>query len=472
MIVIRGGTVVSATGAAPADVVIDGERISALLAPGSLLATDAAGRADRIIEADGMYVLPGGVDVHVHLQLEMTPDATSADDFTTGTTAAAWGGTTTVIDFAGQQVGMAVGDAIEARHGEADGRCVVDYGFHLAMGDVHPQSLLDLGAAIDDGISSCKLFMAYPGVWYSDDGQILDAMFRAKDLGAMVMMHAENGIAIDVLRRRAGEAAALDPASLAPAMHGRTRPAVLEAEAVNRAVALAEVAEAPLYIVHLSSAEALEAVASARHDGRNVFAETCPQYLHLSFEEHLDQHGIDGLRHICSPPLRSQQGHDDLWRGLRTDQLSVVSTDHCPFCDNEKLLGATDFRDTPNGLGSIEHRMDLLHQGVVADEISLARWVDVCSTTPARLFGMYPRKGVIQPGADADIVLYDPAAQHVLSAETHHMAIDHSAWEGMAITGQVRTVLSRGSVVIDDRTFVGRAGHGQFVRRGLSELLV
>ncbi|MCP4083684.1 MAG: dihydropyrimidinase [Actinomycetia bacterium] len=468
MKLIAGGTVVNATGALEADVVIDGEQIAAVLAPNSeLTAALTSGNAD-IIDGRGHYVVPGGVDVHVHLQLPMSPEATSSDSFETGTIAAAWGGTTTLIDFAGQIHGSSVHDAIEERLGEADGQCAIDYGLHLSMGDVHEQSLEDMHTAINDGITSFKLFMAYPGAWYSDDGQILRAMQVASEQGALVMMHAENGIAIDVLRDQA-----VARGQTGSVWHGRTRPAALEGEASHRAIQLATVAGAPLYIVHLSAADALEQVVWARDRGQNVFAETCPQYLYLSLEEHLDQEGQAGVRHICSPPLRARSdGHQDtLWTGLRTDDLSVVSTDHCPFCDAEKRLGIDDFRQTPNGLGAIEHRMDLLHQGVVQGELSLPRWVDVCATTPARLFGLQGRKGVIAPGADADVVLYDPSITHTLGATDHHMNIDYSVWEGTTVTGQAQTVISRGEYVIKDRTFVGRSGHGQYLKRAIPEPL-
>lgn len=467
IVVIRGGRVISTSGVTAADVIVEGELIAAVVAPGSAAAMAAEAGGARVVDADGCYVVPGGVDVHVHLQLPMSPEATSSDTFATGTAAAAWGGTTTVIDFAGQMKGMHVRDAVEERLGEADGDCAIDYGFHLSMGDVDDIALKEMGTLVDEGLTSFKFFMAYPGVYYSDDGQILRAMQRCAELGTMAMMHAENGIAIDVLRDQA--AARGDTGSV---WHGRTRPSRLESEAVHRAAALAEVAGAPLYIVHLSSRDALEQVTWARQRGLNVFAETCPQYLFLSIDGHLDQPGIDGLRHICSPPLRHRDNHDTLWQGLRRDELAVVSTDHCPFCDTEKLLGSEDFRVTPNGLGSIEHRMDLIHAGVTAGEISLARWVETCSTTPARLFGLYPQKGVIAPGSDADIVIYDPRVNQTLGADTHHMNLDHSVWEGVEIPGQVRTVLSRGSFVIDHRSYVGRAGHGRYLRRDVSDLLV
>ncbi len=467
-VIVRGGTVINATGATTADVIIEGDKIAAVVDPSSDIAASAARSDATVVEAAGRYVIPGGVDVHVHLQLPMSPEATSSDTFETGTRAAVIGGTTTVIDFAGQLHGTSVRDAVEERLAEAQGQCAIDYGLHLSMGDVHDQSLKDMRSLVDEGMTSFKLFMAYPGAWYSDDGQILRAMQVAAETGALIMMHAENGIAIDVLRDQAA-----GRGNTSSVWHGRTRPPELEGEATYRAIQLATVAQAPLYIVHLSAAEALEQVVLARDRGRNVFAETCPQYLYLSLEEHLDQPGIDGVRHICSPPLRSRaDGHQDtLWTGLRTDDLSVVSTDHCPFCDSEKLLGIDDFRSVPNGLGTIEHRMDLLHQGVVTGELSLSRWVDVCSTTPARLFGLQGRKGVIAPGADADIVVYDPKATHVLGAETHHMNLDHSVWEGVELQGKAETVLSRGSVVVEQGEFVGTIGHGRYLERSIPEPL-
>ncbi len=465
-LIITGGTLLSASGATYADVLINDETIEAILDPRSDIAQQAREGADREISAADCYVMPGGVDVHVHMQMPAGPDITTSDSFSTGTAAAAWGGTTTVIDFAEQPLGTHVRDAVEDRIAEADGQCFIDYGLHLAMGDVTPTALDEMSSIMDEGITTFKYFMAYPGELYSDDGQLLRAMRRTADLGALAMVHAENGIAMDVLREWAGERGDTDPI-----WHGRTRPPRLEAEAVHRAASLADVVGAPLYVVHVSSAQALEQVRWARERGQNVFAETCPQYLYLTLEEQLDQPGLDGLRSICAPPLRTADNHGSLWHGLRLDDLAIVSTDHCPFCDSEKLLGLDDFRETPNGLGVIEHRMDLLDTGVVNSELSLARWVETCATTPARMFGLYPRKGVISPGSDADIVIYDPAIKHALGKESHHMNMDHSVWEGMDVVGQVRTVLSRGSFVIEDRLFVGQLGHGQYQKRGVSDLI-
>ncbi|HWG60693.1 MAG TPA: dihydropyrimidinase, partial [Streptosporangiaceae bacterium] len=382
------------------------------------------------------------------------------------------GGTTTIIDFAIQTPGEVVPECLERWHAKAAGACAIDYGFHMILGGVEDESLKAMDHLIDhEGVSSFKLFMAYPGVYYSDDGQILRAMQQAAGNGAVIMMHAENGIAIDVLA-----AQAVARGETAPLYHGLTRPAALEAEATHRAIALAGVAGGtPLYIVHMSASEALAEVSAARSLGANVFAETCPQYLYLTLEDQLGAPGFEGAKWVCSTPLRSKhQPHArDLWRGLRTDDLAVVSTDHCPFCfKDQKELGRGDFSKIPNGMPGVEHRMDLLHQGVVAGELSLARWVEVAATTPARMFGLYPRKGVIAPGSDADIVIYDPQATQTLSARTHHMNVDYSAYEGLSITGRTQTVLSRGQVVIDDGEFRGAAGHGRFLERQLSQYLV
>ncbi len=468
-LLISGGTVVSPTGAVPMDVLVDGETIASLHMPGG----GPTGADVRVVDATGCYVVPGGIDVHTHMELPFGGTAAS-DTFATGTAAAAWGGTTTIVDFAVQTPGQDVEAQLAVWHAKADGQCAIDYGLHMILGGVDDAALKAMDTLVaHEGVTSFKLFTAYPGVFYSDDGQVLRAMQVARESGAVVMMHAENGIAIDVL---AAQAAARG--ELGPIQHGLTRPPALEGEATNRVITLAEVAGGtPLYIVHLSATQALEAVARARDAGRNVFAETCPQYLYLTLEDQLGASGDDGFegaKWVASPPLRSRHEthRADLWRGLRTDDLAVVSTDHCPFCyADQKSLGRGDFRLIPNGMGGVEHRMDLVHQGVVAGELSLERWVETCSTTPARMFGMYPRKGVIAPGSDADVVVYDPTARTRISASTHHMNLDHSSWEGFEVTGGVRTVLSRGSVVLDAGVSSLRAGHGRYVRRGLSSYL-
>ncbi len=468
-LIIKGGTVISPTGRHEADVVIDGETISALLAPG---VAEQVGLEARTIDATGKYVVPGGVDVHTHMQMPFGGTEAS-DTFETGTIAAAWGGITTIVDFAVQNTGASVQDALGRWHEKADGNCAIDYAFHQIIGGVDEESLKAMTYLVDnEGITSFKLFMAYPGVLYSDDGQILRAMQTANESGALIMMHAENGIAIDVLIGQAIARGETDPR-----FHSLTRPAELEGEATHRAIQLAKVAgNVPLYIVHMSASEALEEVARARHAGGNVFAETCPQYLYLSLEDQLAQPGFEGAKWVCSTPLRSKHEHHsrDLWKGLRMNELAVVSTDHCPFCfKDQKEMGIGDFSKIPNGIGSVEHRMELLYQGVVAGEISLERWVETCCTTPARMFGMYPQKGIIAPGADADILVWDPNGHTTIGIDhKHHMNMDHSAWEGFEVDGKVDTVLSRGRVIVADDAFTGAKGHGRYVKRGLSQYLI
>jgi len=469
-ILVKNGTVVSPTGAIAADVLIDGERIVALLEPGTTkLGVDLEASADVVIDARDKYVVPGGVDGHTHMQMPFGGTQAS-DTFETGTRAAAWGGTTTIIDFAIQRTGERVLDGLAAWHEKADGNCAIDYGFHQIIGGVDDESLKAMDELVSEGITSIKLFMAYPGVFHSDDGQIVRAMQTAAANGSLVMMHAENGIAIDVL-----VAQAIARGDTAPRYHGLTRPWETEEEATHRAIMLARMTGAPLYIVHMSAKQAVATLAAARDDGWNVFGETCPQYLYLSLEEHLSAPDFEGAKYVCSTPLRSRaEGHqNELWKALRTNDLSVVSTDHCPFCMKEqKELGIGDFSKIPNGIGGVEHRMDLIYQGVVDGHITLARWVELCSTTPSRMFGLYPRKGVIAPGSDADVVVYDPNATTRISVDTHHMNMDYSAWEGFEVAGRVDTVISRGTVVVRDREFVGPKGHGRYLKRGQSQYLL
>jgi len=469
-ILIKNGTVVSSTGSYQADVLVDGETIAAVIAPGDTSLGDVAASADKVIDAQGKYVIPGGVDVHTHMELPFGGTFAS-DTFETGTRAAAWGGTTTIIDFAVQKQGERVQDSLAAWHAKADGECAIDYGFHQIIGGVDDDSLKAMDELVNEGITSFKLFMAYPGVFYSDDGQVLRAMQTAANNGATIMMHAENGIAIDVLVQQAIAAGNTDPK-----YHGLTRPWETEAEATNRAIMLAKMTGTPLYIVHMSAKQAVKVLQEARDDAWNVFGETCPQYLYLSLEDHLSQPGFEGAKWVCSTPLRSkaEEHQQELWRYLRTNDLSIVSTDHCPFCMKEqKELGLGDFSKIPNGIGSVEHRMDLIYQGVVDGEITLERWVEITATTPARMFGLYPRKGVIAPGSDADIVVYDPSARTEIGLhKKHHMNMDHSAWEGFDIDGKVDTVLSRGMVVVENDEYTGTKGHGQFLKRGMNQYLI
>ena len=475
-VLITNGTVVNATGTAQADVLVDGERIVAVLAPGStLLGQDLAANVDTVVDAAGKYVIPGGIDAHTHMELPFG-GTNASDTFETGTRAAAWGGTTSIIDFAVQRYGERVEDGLAAWHAKAAGNCAIDYGFHQIIGGVDEFSLKAMDTLIDEGITSFKLFMAYPGVFYSDDAQILKAMQKSAESGLLTMMHAENGPAIDVLAEQLYQAG-----KTTPYYHGIARAWQMEEEATHRAIMIANLTRAPLYVVHVSAKQAVEQIATARDAGQNVFGETCPQYLYLSLEEQLGASSaewgdFEGAKWVCSTPLRSRaEGHQDhMWQALRTNDLQMVSTDHCPFCmKDQKELGRGDFRAIPNGIGSIEHRMNLMYQGVVTGQISLSRWVELTSTTPARMFGLYGTKGVIQPGADADLVIYDPNGHTSIGLDkTHHMNMDHSAWEGYEIDGHVDWVMSRGTVLVDESGYVGTKGHGQYLKRGLSQYLL
>uniref|UniRef100_A0AAU2UZB5 Dihydropyrimidinase n=1 Tax=Streptomyces sp. NBC_00003 TaxID=2903608 RepID=A0AAU2UZB5_9ACTN len=460
---IRGGLVITAADETHADVLIEDGRIAAMAAHGSTVAQ--ALTADRTIDATDKYVIPGGVDAHTHMELPFGGTFAS-DTFETGTRAAAWGGTTTIVDFAVQSQGQPLRAGLDAWYAKADGQCAIDYGFHMILSDVNESSLKEMDLLVEEGITSFKLFMAYPGVFYSDDGQILRAMQRSAANGGLIMMHAENGIAIDVLVEQALARGETDPR-----YHGEVRKALLEAEATHRAIQLARVAGAPLYVVHVSAEEALAELAGARDKGLPVFGETCPQYLFLS-TDNLAEPDFEGAKYVCSTPLRPKEHQAALWRGLRTNDLQVVSTDHCPFCfTGQKELGRGDFSKIPNGLPGVENRMDLLHQAVLDGHISRRRWIEIACASPARMFGLYPKKGTIAPGADADVVIYDPHAEQVISAETHHMNVDYSAYEGRRVTGRVETVLSRGEPVIHDRQFTGRAGHGCYVPRATCQYL-
>jgi len=472
---ITGGTVVSSTGRAAADVLVDGATIVAVLEPGSqLLGSDLKASVDTVIDASGMYVIPGGIDPHTHM--EMPFGGTNASDtFETGTRAAAIGGTTTVIDFVTQYPDQNVLDQYHLWHEKAAGNCAIDYGFHQILSDVQDSSLIAMDELVNEGVTSFKLFMAYKGVFLSDDGQIFRAFQKGAENGALMMMHAENGSVIDVLVQQA-----LAAGDTGPVYHGLTRPWQMEEEATHRAIMIADVAGTPLYFVHVSAKQAVEQIAAARHRGSNVFGETCPQYLYLSLEDQLGAHSdrwgdFEGAKWVASPPLRSKhEGHiEELWRALRTNELQLVSTDHCPFCmKDQKELGLASFAKIPNGIGTVEHRIDLLYQAVATGKISLERFVEITSTTPARMFGLYGRKGVIQPGADGDVVVYDPNGHTTISAATHHMNLDYSAWEGFEIDGRVQTVLSKGKVIVDDGEYVGSKGDGVFLKRGLSQYLV
>src|SRR5271163_1704447 len=452
--IIRNGTVVTATDTFVADIGINGDKVSALF---DKLPTE---NAAKVIDAAGLLVIPGGIDVHTHLDMPFG-GTTSADDFQTGTIAAAFGGTTTLIDFAIQYKGQTLRQAFDTWMKKAHDKAVADYAFHCIITDLGSAQLDEMPQLIQEGVTSFKLFMAYPGVFMLDDATIFKAMRQAAKYDGLICMHAENGGAIDVIVQQA-----LAEGKRAPKYHALTRPTTAEAEATSRAIALAEMAGAPVYIVHLSCNEALEKVREARDRGLPVYAETCPQYLYLSLEN-MDAPGFEGAKYVFTPPLREKWNQEKLWQGLAKDTLQVVSTDHCPFCFKEqKELGINDFSKIPNGGPGVEHRLSLIYSGGVhGGKFSANRFVQLVSTAPAKLFGLYPRKGTIAAGSDADLVIFDANEQQTISVATHHMNVDYSMFEGTRVKGVSKTVLSRGNVIIDNGKFVGRAGAGQFLKR-------
>jgi dihydropyrimidinase len=452
-LLIKNGTVITAADLYEADIYIERETVTAI-------GTNLPMQADRVIDATDRYVIPGGIDCHTHLDMPFG-GTTSADDFESGTIAAAFGGTTSIVDFAIQYRGETLHHAWETWMKKADGKAAIDYGFHMIITEVNDNIEQEMDALVGQGVTSFKLFMAYPGVFMLDDASIFRAMLRTGKNGGTICMHAENGGVIDVLVQRA-----LAEGKTAPKYHALTRPARAEAEATHRAIALAEIADVPVYIVHLSAAEALEMVTEARDRGLLAFAETCPQYLFLSYDNY-EEPGFEGAKYVMSPPLRPRATQEQLWRGLAFNDLQAISTDHCPFCMKEqKVLGEHDFSKIPNGAPGIETRMSLVYDGGVRPgRISLNRWVELTSTSPAKIFGLFPRKGTIAPGSDADIVVFNPAQKQTLGVKTLHMKVDYNPYEGREVYGVSETVISRGKVVIDNGKFTGRAGGGAFIRR-------
>src|SRR5881397_2789679 len=452
--IIANGKVVTATDTYLADIAISAGKIEVV---GQNLPRQ---NAARVLEAMGKYVFPGGIDVHTHLDMPFG-GTTSADDFETGTRAAAFGGTTTLIDFAIQYKGQSLRTAFDTWMSKASQKAVCDYAFHCIITELGDTQLKEMNALVREGVTSFKLFMAYPGVFMLDDASIFKALQTTAKNGGLVCMHAENGSAIDVIVQQA-----LAEGKKAPKYHALTRPTTAEAEATARAIASAEMAGAPVYIVHLSCNDALEKVREARDRGLPAYAETCPQYLYLSLEN-MDAPGFESAKYVFTPPLREKWNQEKLWQGLAKDILQVVSTDHCPFCFKEqKELGKDDFTKIPNGGPGIEHRLSLVYTGGVhGKHFSPNRFVQLVATAPAKLFGLYPRKGTIAVGSDADLVIFDPNHEEIISAETHHMRVDYSMFEGIRIKGAPKTVFSRGRAVIDSGKFVGRPGAGQFLRR-------
>jgi|TARA_B100000315_G_scaffold220400_1_gene223068 dihydropyrimidinase len=457
-LLIKNGRVITAVDDYAADVFINHETVT-------LIGKELDAKADRVIDAKSKYVIPGGIDPHTHLDMPFG-GTVSADDFETGTRAAAHGGTTTLIDFAIQTKGRSTLEALETWHKKAEGKTAIDYGFHMIVTDMEDDRLSEMKALADEGVTSYKLFMAYPGVLYADDGTLFRAMRKAGEDGTLICMHAENGIVIDEIVKRAVKEGKTDPK-----WHGLTRPTRMEAEGVYRSIAIAEVAKVPVYIVHLSSADALKEVTLARDRGVSAFAETCPQYLFLD-HSYYEKEGFEGAKYVMTPPIREKWNQDELWRGLQFGDIVSISTDHCPFCFKEqKEMGINDFTKIPNGGPGVENRMSLVFNGgVVDDRISVNKFVELTSTAAAKMFGLFPKKGTIAVGSDADIVIFDPNRKETISVNnsvTHHMNVDYNAYEGFEITGVSETVISRGKVIVENCQYVGKKGDGQFLKRGL-----
>ena len=456
-VLIKNGRIVTAADDYQADIFINNSTID-------LIGIDLSIDADHVIDASGMLVIPGGVDPHTHLELPFGGTETS-DTFETGTRAAAFGGTTCIIDFVVQAKGTSTIEALDTWHAKAAGKTAIDYGFHMIITDMPDERVPEMRKLADEGVTSYKLFMSYPGALLSDDGTIFRAMRKAGEDGTIVCMHAENGIVIDELIK-----IALSEGHIEPKYHALTRPTRLEAEGVHRSLAIAEVARAPIYIVHLSSYDALRELRYAQARGVMAHGETCPQYLLLDVNAY-DEPGFDGAKYVLTPPLRAKWNQAELWRGLRSNALNAISTDHCPFCLKEqKEIGRNDFSKIPNGGPGVENRMSLLyHYGVAQGHIDLNRFVELTSTAPAKIFGLFPKKGTIAVGSDADIVIFDPNHEETISyrnSKTHHMNIDYSAYEGFKVKGFTKTVLSRGRIIVDNSEYLGRAGDGEFIKRG------
>jgi dihydropyrimidinase len=459
---IRGGKVVSASATTLLDVLIEGEKI-AQVAPG----IDPNGHS--VVDATGMLLLPGGIDVHTHLDMPFG-GTTSADDYEWGTRAAAIGGTTTVIDFALQSMGRPMTEAFKTWRAKSDGKACIDYALHMAVTDLGPNDawLDDVDAMVAEGITSFKIFMAYPNVLMVNDATIFKLMQRTAKLGALVCVHAENGTVIDVVVQQT-----LAAGHTGPLYHALSRPPETEAEAVHRVVAIAELAGASVYIVHVSCEEAMEEVRAGRKRGLPVMGETCTQYLVLSIEDDMGKPGFEDAKYVFTPPLRKKKNQAPLWGALKEDVLQVVSTDHCPFrFADQKTLGLTDFTKIPNGAPGIENRMQLTyHHGVNSGRMSLERFVEVTAEAPAKIFGMYPKKGVLAAGSDADILIWDPEAKYTITAATQNMHTDYSIFEGFQVKGNARQVYSRGECIVDGGKFAGRVGRGEYLHRGLGEVL-
>jgi dihydropyrimidinase len=454
-VLIKGGRIITAADDYVGDIYVDNGAVT-------LIGESLDVVADKVIDAEGKYVIPGAIDPHTHIEM-FFGGTTTCDDFTSGTTSAAFGGTTTIIDFCMQTPGDTFAQALEKYHEKID-RCkpVIDVGFHIGVTDLHTGGTLeDLGKLPDEGVTSYKLFMAYKGAVMVDDDTLFRTMLNAADTGALVMVHAENGDAIDLIVKKA-----VAEGKTEPIWHARTRPMETEAEATNRAAQLSHVAGCPLYVVHVSCQPAVEPIQLAREKGWNVWGETCTQYLFID-ESALDQPGFEGGKYIYTPPPRPKEQQEHLWKALVSDALSAVSTDHCPFnWPDQKGINGQEFQVVPNGGPGIENRLHMLHHfGVREGRISLNRFVELTSTNIAKLFGLYPRKGTIAPGSDADIVVWDPKKEFTISAETNHSNVNYNLFEGTQVRGAPEVVLVRGQVIVEGDELVAQPGAGQFVKR-------
>ncbi|MBI3006104.1 MAG: dihydropyrimidinase [Ignavibacteriales bacterium] len=464
---IKNGRIITAEQDYSADIYIERETVTTI-------GKDLNVQADKTIDASGKYVIPGGIDVHTHMDLPFGGTA-SSDDFETGTIAAAHGGTTCIVDFAVQSKGTSMRHALDTWLRKSEGKAAVDFGLHMILTELPDDWLPEMDALVKhEGVTSFKMFTAYPGVFMVDDATIFKAMKRTADNGGLICMHAENGGVIDLLVKKM-----LAEGKTTPNVHALSRPATAEQEATHRVIALSEMAGVPVYVVHVSSHLAMEQIREARGRGLPTYGETCPQYLYLAYEDYADG-SFEGAKYICSPPIRERENQEFLWKALKGDDLQAVSTDHCPFCMKEgykglpkqKELGKGDFSKIPNGLPGVENRLHLLYEGgVVKRGWSMNRFVQLVSTAPAKLMGLFPRKGTVAVGSDADIVIWDPKRPHTISANSHFMRVDYNPYESMTVSGSPALVLSRGKVVFDGDKFVGKSGDGQFLRRGQYNLV-
>lgn len=452
-VLIKNGRVITATDDYHADVFIDGETVS-------MIGKNLPMQADKTLDATGKLVIPGSIDPHVHMQLPFG-GTVSSDDFESGTRAAAFGGTTSIIDFAIQYKGKTFAQTIDDWNAKSEGKCAIDYSYHLAITEYEPRHKPEFKKIIDAGITTFKLFMAYPGVFMIDDQTMFRVMQSAGEAGGMTLVHAENGDAITQLINNL-----LADGKVEPKYHAQSRPPSMQADGVARAVRVAEVAKAPVFIVHVSCEAAMKELQRSRDEGHPAYGETCTQYLFLD-ETYYDKPDFEGAKYVFTPPLVGKENIEPLWKGLKLGYLQEVSTDHCPFnFKGQKELGRGDFTKIPNGGPGVEDRLSLVYDGAMKRGFSLNKWVEITSTASAKMFGMFPKKGTIAVGSDADIVLFDPNVERTISAKTHHMNCDYSLFEGWRIKGNPDTVLSRGKIIVENGKYHGRAGDGKFIRRG------